>query len=158
MSGPSPDTNTPFVVNAKTRAQVLRDKVVIRLATNTAGPEIAAVLKENKVELPGADWDSVFPHWLIATVDDDVIGCCQVSIAKPVGFVEFMFVRKSAPFKLRAIALRKLGIQALSTLHLAGCAYIGGVVATSHFKFANVIKKMHFSKLYTADVYVRRIA
>lgn len=140
------------------RAQVLRDKVEIRLAVNEAGPAIAQVLKENGIVLEGADWSKVFPHWLIATVDDDVVGCCQVLVAKPVGYVEFLFVRKSVPFKLRALALRKLIIQSMATLHAAGCNYVGGVVALKNFKFANVIEKLNFVKTYQADVYVKRLA
>jgi hypothetical protein len=96
--------------------------VEIRLAVNDAGPAIAAVLKANGIELEHADWSKVFPHWLIATVDDDVIGCCQVLPAKPVGYVEFLFVMPSAPFKVRAIAIRKLIIQSMATLHFTAVA------------------------------------
>lgn len=129
----------------------------IRLAVNEAGPAIAAVLKENGIELPAADWSKVFPHWLIATAGDDVIGCCQVVVSKPVGYVEFMFVRKSVPFKLRAIAIRKLIIQSMATLHLAGCEYVGGVIGTANFKFANVLEKLNFVKTYSADMHVKRL-
>lgn len=142
----------------RSRAQAMRDKVEIRVAVNAAGPLIAAVLKDNGVELPGADWSKVFPHWLIATVDDEVIGCCQVSVSKPVGYLEFLFVRKSAPFKMRAIAIRKLIIQGIDALHANGVQYAGGVVSTRNAKFADVITKMNFVKTYQADVMVRRLA
>jgi hypothetical protein len=148
----------PISQSTRTRAQAMRDKVEIRLAVNAAGQLIAEVLKENGVELPGADWNTVFPNWLIATADDDVIGCCQVAISKPVGYLEFLFVRKSAPFKLRAIAIRKLLIQGMTTLHAAGCQYVGGVVSTKNAKFQDAIEKMHFVKTYQADVMVRRVA
>lgn len=149
---------TATVTVTRSRAQAIRDKVEIRLAVNEAGPAIAAVLKENGIVLEHADWSKVFPHWLIATVGDDVIGCCQVAVSKPVGYVEFMFVRKSAPFKFRAIAIRKLIIQSMATLHLAGCQYVGGVVATSNFKFANVLEKLNFVKTYNAEMHVKRLA
>lgn len=140
------------------RAQILRDRVEIRLAVNAAGPAIAAVLKENGIELPSADWSKVFPSWLIATVDDDVVGCCQVLVSKPVGYLEFLFVRPSAPFKIRAIAVRKLLIQGMATLTHADCQYVGGVVAQKNRKFAGVIKKLNFVKSFPADLYVKRLA
>lgn len=143
---------------ARSRAQVLRDKVEIRLAVNEAGPAIEAVLKANGIELPHADWSKVFPHWLIATVGDDVIGCCQVLPAKPVGFVEFLFVTPTTPFKLRAIAMRKLLIQSFATLHYGGCQYVGGVIATKNVKFANVVEKLRVVKTYNADMYVKRLS
>lgn len=131
--------------------------VEIRLAVNEAGPAIAEVLKENGIVLDAADWTKVFPHWLIATVDEHVIGCCQVLVSKPVGYVEFMLVRKDVPFKLKVVAIRKLIIQSMATLQAAGCSYVGGVVATKNFKFANVIEKLNFVKTYQADMYVKRL-
>lgn len=127
---------------SKSRAQVLRDKVVIRLATNSAGPAIAAVLKENGIDLPGVKWDDVMPHWLIATQDDDVIGCCQVLVAKPFGFVDFLFVRPSVKFKVRAIAIRKLMLQGIRTLEVAGCSYAGAFVSEKNRKLADVVGKI----------------
>lgn len=147
-----------MIEQPRTRAQALRDKVEIRLAVNEAGAAIEAVLAANGIKIPDADWSNVFPHWLIATVEDEVIGCVQVAISKPVGYLEFLFVLPSTPFKLRAIAIRKLLIQGFSTLHLAGCQYVGGVVEKGNGKFANVLENLRFVKTYGADVYVKRLA
>lgn len=141
----------------KSRAQAIRDKVEIRLAVNAAGPAIAAVLKENDIVLERADWSKVFPHWLIATVGDDVVGCCQVIVSKPVGYVEFLFVRPSVNFKLKAIAIRKLMVQSLATLRLADCAYVGATVSQANKKFSDVIAKIDFVKAFPADLYVKRM-
>lgn len=141
----------------RSRAQAIRDMVEIRLAVNAAGPAIEAILKANGFILPSADWSKVFPHWLIATVEDDVIGCCQVLPSKPVGYVEFLFAKPDTPFKLRAIALRKLIIQSMATLHVAGCQYVGGVVAQKNRKFAGVLEKLNFSKSFQADLFVKRL-
>lgn len=140
------------------RAQAIRDMVEIRLAVNEAGSLIEEVLRENGIEVPGADWSNVFPYWLIACVDDQVIGCCQVLRAKPVGYLEFLFVRPSAPFKLRAIAIRKLLIQGFATLYTDGCNYVGGVVATKNLKFVNVLQKLHFAKAFPAELHLKRLA
>lgn len=144
-------------VSKPTRAQIMRDKVKIRLAVNAAGPKIAEVLRENGINLPAADWTSVYPHWLIATVDDEVIGCCQVLPANPVGYVEFLFVRPSAPFKMRAIATRKLIVQSMATLQLSGCHYVGAIVAQGNRKFSDVITKLSFVETFPADVFVKRL-
>ena len=128
----------------KTRAEVYRDMVKIRLATDDAGPEIARVLKANNIEFPGADWSKVFPHWLIATVNDQVIGCIMVMTGKPVGFLEFLFVDPAVSFKLRAIAIRKLLLQGAATIRLYGAHALGGVVHVKNEKFAVVLKKIGF--------------
>lgn len=141
----------------RTRAQVLRDRVEIRLAVNEAGPQIEAILKANGIEID-ADWEKVFPHWIIACVDELVIGCCQVLHSKPVGYVEFLFVHPEVPFKLRAIALRKLLFQSFNSLYAYGAQYVGGVVAKDNKKFSDVIEKMGFVKTFPADVFVKRLA
>lgn len=141
----------------RSRAQAVRDMVEIRLAANEAGPQIDALLKANGIAIE-ADWSKVFPHWLIATVDDHVIGCCQVVHSKPVGYIEFLMVHPDVPFKLRAIALRKLLYQSMNSIYAYGAQYVGGVVSKENRKFAEVIEKMGFVKTFPADVYVKRLS
>lgn len=141
----------------RTRAQVFRDRVVIRLATNEAGVEIAKILEENKVKV-AADWSACFPHWLIACDGDDVIGCVMVLPAKPFGFVEFLLVKPSASFKLRAIAIRKLCLQALATLKVYGSSAATCTVDESNKKFGDILTtKMGFVSATKGDLMVKRL-
>jgi hypothetical protein len=118
----------------RTRAQVLRDRVKIRLALDETGKAIAAILKANGVQIPGADWGKVFPNWLIATVEDEVIGCIQVMPGKPVGWLSFMCVKPGAPFKLRAIAMRKLIEQGAGTMRIAGAKSVATITLDGKLK------------------------
>lgn len=144
------------VTHKPTRAQALRDKVDIDLAQNDEGDDIAAVLLANDVEFE-ADWSTVFPHWLVATVEGRIVGCCQILVSKPIGYIEFLFVHPETPFKLRAIALRKLLLGGISTLHRAGCQYVGGAVDTKNKKFANVLADLKFFRAGSADLLVKRL-
>lgn len=141
----------------RSKAQILRDSVEIRLAVNSAGPEIEKLLALNGIKLEGADWNNVFPHWLIACVEELVIGCVQVMPSKPVGYLEFLFVHPDTPFKFRAVAIRKLWLQGTATLYHAGCNYVGGAVATGNRKFANVLENLRCVKTYQADLWVKRL-
>lgn len=141
----------------KTRAEILRERVQIRLALDEAGPLIAEVLKENGIEIPGADWNRVFPHWLIACDGDQVIGCVQVMPAKPIGYCEFLFAKPSVSFKLRAIAIRKLILQGIATVHLGGASYCACTVDTKNQKFLGVLERMNCSKVHDGMVMVKRL-
>lgn len=141
----------------RTRAQVLRDKVVVRLATDEAGPLIAEVLRGNGVEVPGCDWSRCFPNWLIATVGDEVIGCIQVMPAKPVGWLEFLFTKKTAPYKLRVIAFKKLLEQGVGTLRLAGCSYALGTVEPGNKAFLDIAKKLGAASIGATELIARRL-
>jgi hypothetical protein len=88
---------TEEVKRGRGRAQVLRDKVQIRLAVNDAGPAIAE-------------------------------------------------------------AMRKLGIQGIVTLRMAGCQYVAGSVKISNAKFRGVMEKMGFVKVSTTDILAKRLA
>ena len=133
---------TQVVPAKRTRAVVLRDKVKLRLALDETGPLIAEILKENGIDLPGMDWSKVFPHWLIATVDDDVIGCLQVMPSKPIAYCEMLCVTEKVSFKLRAIAIRKLIQQGVATAYHGGASYLGFNIDFGNDKFTKVITKM----------------
>lgn len=141
----------------KTRAEVLRARVVIRLAVDEAGPAIGALLGENGIELPGATWAKVFPHWLIACDGDAVIGCVQVTPSKPVAWLQFLCVKPSAPFKLRAIAIRKLTAGGMATCHAAGCAYVAGMLEAQNRKFEDVLKKLNFVSVSDFRMLAKRL-
>ena len=141
----------------RTRANVLRDKVKIRLALDETGPMIAEVLKANGIELPGADWSKVFPSWLIATVDDEVIGVLQVMPAKPVSYCEMLFTKPKAPFKLRAIAARKLILQGISTAFHNGSSYVACNVDFGNEKFEGVLEKLTVVRMSERTLFVKRL-
>lgn len=147
---------SPAIATTRSRAQMLREKVDIDLAQNDEGEAIAAVLKANGVELE-ADWSKVFPHWLVASVDARVVGCCQILFSKPIGYIEFLFVHPETPFKLRAISLRKLLLGGIASLQHAGCQYVGGAVDTKNKKFSNVLTDLRFFKVGQADLLVKRV-
>ena len=142
----------------KTRAEILRERVVIRLALDETGPTISEILKANGIELPGANWSKVFPHWLIACDRDDVIGCVIVLPAKPVGYAEFLFVKPSISFKLRALAIRKLIIAAMATIQAGGAAYVGAVLDAKNDKFMGVLTKLNFVRASNNTMMVKIIA
>ena len=142
----------------KTRAQILRDRVVIRLAIDEAGPKIGALFVENGIEIPGADWSKVFPHWLIACDGDKVIGCLQVMPAKPVAWIQCLQVKPTIQFKLRAIAIRKLIAAGMSTCHAAGSAVIMATIDARDLKFEGVLTNLNFVHLVDTRLLAKQLA
>lgn len=140
----------------KTRAQVLRDKVKIRLAPDGAGVLIQKILEDNDVILEGINWsESIYPYWLLATVDEDVIGCVQVIPAKPFGIIEFLYFDPKAPFKMRAIAAQKLILQAMSNLYQGGVNYSMSFVEQVNGKFYDIIEK-YAVKVGEGSIFMKR--
>lgn len=148
---------TQAVLHKRTRAEAMREKVRVELANNEDGESIALVLKENGIVLPDVKWDCVFPHWLVAVLEGEIVGCCQVLVSKPVGYVEFLFVRPSVGFKFRAIAMRKLIVGSIATLYHGGAQYVCGIVAKRNKKFADILDGLTFTPIGEAVIHVKRL-
>ena len=118
---------------------------------------IAEILKENGIDLPGVDFSTVFPHWLIACDGDDVIGCLQVMPSKPIAYCEMLCVTEKASFKLRAIAIRKLILQGIATAYHGGASYVACNINAGNFKFENVIEKLNVKKMCDRTLYMKRL-
>lgn len=144
---------TEAVTVKKTRAQVLRDRVKIRLAPDDAGVEIGKILEEHGIT--GLSWERVFPNWLIATEGDNVIGCVQVLVGRPMGYANFLYAKKSAPFKMRAIALRKLLLGALASIQGYGGQWACANVAETRFK--DVLERLNFVQVNETAQMLKRL-
>lgn len=141
----------------KTRADHYREMVAIRLAVPEAGPLIAGILKENGIQVDEADFQTVSANWLIACVEDEVIGCVLVLPAVPFAAAEFLMVKPSASFKLRAIAIRKLMQQAMATAYACGATHIVGMVDGKNQKFYDVLTKDGFSAVSPHMAMIKRL-
>ena len=148
---------TQTVTVHKTRAQSIRESVKLRIATDADGKQIEALFKMNNVVFPLANWETVSPHWLIATVDEEIVGCLLVVTARPVGLLEFLLVKPTVKFKIRAIAMQKLALAGALTLRNYGCSYLSCVVVAENKPFFDVLKKYGFSTAAPATVMVKRL-
>ena len=117
--------------------------VVIRVARNEAGEEIKKLLASAGTPdwTLAVDWSDVFPYWLIATINDEVIGCAQVVPAKPYGYIEFLCVKPDAKSSVRIVAAKKLFVGACQQLAALGSAYAFGFVDIRNKPVKNMLKK-----------------
>ena len=140
-----------------TKAARIRESVKLRIATSEDGPGLEALFKMNNVVFPVANWSEVSAHWLVATVDGEIIGCLMVVAARPIGLLEFLLLKPTARFKLRAIAIQKLALMGATTLREYGCAYLSCIVVAENKPFFDVLKKYGFSSASPATVMVKRL-
>lgn len=140
-----------------TRAQIMRNKVQLRLAENADGEAIAEIMADNGFVMHGTDWSEISPNWLVAETDGLVIASCMILLAKPVSFVEFLYVRNSVPFKLRAIAVKKLIEQCETTIRLSGAQFIGGIVDAENANWQGVLEKIGFQQGQPVHLIAKRL-
>lgn len=127
---------------AITKPKLAWKSVVVRVARNEAGGEIVKLLSANKVatQLLYCKWDDIFPYWLIATLEDEVVGCIQTVPGKPYGYLDFLYVKPEVSNKVRAIAVKKLLLVGASQLRQLGCEYALGFVENSLKPYKQVLR------------------
>ena len=132
-----------------------KSRFTIRLAENTEGPQIAALLSKDWLSAADWDWSEVYPFWLVATADSDIpepsgdytvkagqiIGCVCTIIGKPVGFIEFLAADPDLLPHVQAKVRRLLMIQGCASLKVHGCQFGGGNVPFGAKAFKRAMKK-----------------
>lgn len=116
--------------------------VKIRVAQNERGESVRQLLLSNDVSeaMTNTRWDDIFPYWLLATVDDDPVGCIQMVAAKPYGFLEFLCVKPGVSNGVRAVTVKKLLLIACKQLRAMGSDYAMGTVPTTLKSYKTVLK------------------
>jgi len=100
----------------KKRAQIKLD-----YATAGDAEDMVRLMKDAGFDImPGLDWTDVYPFWLVAKIDERIVGCIQIVPTKPYGYLEFLSAESGLDHQIRARVLKKLAEQALAYLQLYG--------------------------------------
>ncbi len=140
-----------------TKRARLREEIKIRIATDAMGPVIAEILQENGIEFAGADWGAVSPHWLIATLDDEVIACLQVLPSKPIGYLEYFYARPSLPMKTKIIAMQEIIDHGWKTLMVYGASFCVGSVERHNKNYRTILEKYNFVNVVDTCLMAKRL-
>lgn len=115
--------------------------VVIRVARNETGDAIKGLLVDNGImALTDARWGDIFPHWLIATINDDVIGCLHVVPSKPFGYLDFLCVKQGVSKSVQAVTVKKLLLTGSGQLRELGADFAVSFVEHRLKSYRNVLK------------------
>lgn len=80
----------------------------LRLANNLEGARIAELLLQNEFTIDGLDWTEVYPHWLVAEDGESIIGCVQIILSRPVGWLELLSLEPALGRKRKARTVKAL--------------------------------------------------
>ena len=115
--------------------------VTIRVARNEIRDAIRELLADNGImALTDARWDDIFPHWLIATIDDDVIGCLHVVPSRPFGYLDFLCVKPGVSKSVQAVTVKKLLLTGCGQLRELGADFAVSFVEHRLKSYRNVLK------------------
>lgn len=135
------------------------NKVLIHIATNKNGSEIGALVASNGFQINGMeiDWSNIYPYWLGAWKDDELIGALQVLPGLPAGSLEFLSIKKTVSHQVRAIAVRNLLLTGTMTLRHHGAQVAMGTVPFDLKSYRKVLEKHGCRIAGNGNIMVKRL-
>jgi len=144
-------------MNRDERLQRALREVLVRFARDAEGMAIAQLVHTCHEGVPKADWSKVYPNWMVAEKDGEVIGCVQLCYAKPIGRLEFLSFVPGLPYRTRALAVRSLLSLASMALRHSGATAVAGTVGFEQKSFKEILKKNDCRVVVSGNVFVRAI-
>ena len=128
----------------------------IRLAQNSDGETIQALVQHAGFTIDGIDWSDVYPYWLVAENGAGVVGCIQVLPAKPIGHLEMLSTRIDNP-REQARVVKKLLIGGLASLKAGGSQIAMGVVPFELRSYKRILKNRGAVVVNRGNIMAKRL-
>lgn len=129
----------------------------IRLATNSDGDAIHRLVTDAGFAVDGIDWGVVYPYWLVAEQDAEVIGCIQVCIGIPIGRLEMLSVSRDLSHPLRAIVVKSLLLAGAATLKKAGAQMVSGMIPFEMKSYKRLLQRRGCVSIGVGNMMARRL-
>lgn len=124
-----------------TRLERALSEIKVRFARDAEGMAIAQMVHCSHEAVPNVEWAKVYPYWMVAEKNGDLIGCIQVCYSIPVGRLEFMSFVPGLPYRTRALAVKALLNLGTLTLKKTGARVVAGCVGFEDKSFKEILKR-----------------
>ena len=134
------------------------DLINIEIADDGMAPEIERLSKANHFEFEGweIDWSQVYPSWLVASIDDVVVGCVQVLPGIPLGRLEFLSVDMNLDREIRREIARKMALAGMESLKAQGGQGAAATVPYDRTGFHDLVEELGGSDINEGWIMVMR--
>lgn len=113
-----------------------------RLAENTDGEAVKALLMEAGPFDPSIPFGDIHPYWVVAEFPHmGIVGCLQTCPSRPIGRLEMMAVSKALKDSERAQVVRELFAAGMTCLHFHRCYMAAGFVPFELKSYKRWLKK-----------------
>ena len=130
----------------------------IRMALDVDGKVISQLVKENGFQqTEGIDWSHVYPYWLVAEQNGEIIGCIQVRISVPIGGLEMLSVKQDLDHTIKSLVVKSLLLGGSSTLKQAGASLAAGVVPFEMKSYKKLLKRRGCVSISVGNIMARRL-
>jgi len=128
----------------------------IFIAQNEDGPAIGELVKSNGSYFE-ADWTDIFPYWLVAKYEGEIIGCLQILPGKPVARAEMLCTKLDLDGPKRANVGWRLIQAGLNTLRISGAEHVNSIISFDNKHFKKLLKKRGWQIVNQGNLMMARI-
>lgn len=133
-------------------------EVRVRFAHDAEGSSIAQMVHCSHEAVPNVPWTKVYPSWVVAERDQELVGCVQVCYGVPIGRLEFLSFIPGLSYRTRALATKALLSLGCLSLKKSGASSVAGTVAFGHHSFKDILKRNECSIVSSGNVFLRAVA
>lgn len=141
-----------------TRLERALREVQVRFARDGEAMAIAQMVHCSHDAVPNVRWDKVYPFWMVALKDGDLIGCVQVCYSQPIGRMEFLSFVADLPYRTRALAVKALLNLGTLTLRESGAQVVAGCLGFEQKSFRDILKAEGCIVLMSGNTLAKRVA
>lgn len=129
----------------------------VRLAQNEDGDAIHRLALSTGFDLPILDWHDIYPYWLAALLDGEIVGCLQICPGKPTGFLEMFLTDPELSPQCRARVLKAVMEQGFLLLKKWGTQVIICLVPFENKALKRILKKRGFNVVQSGNFLGKRL-
>ena len=118
-----------------------KPNVTVTLASNGDAEDVQRLVLAAGFDVPEIGWGNIYPHWLVAEIGGEIVGCMEVLLGRPVGRLEYLTLDEGLKNRARVLVLRSLIIQGMVTLREYGAQLVSSMVPFEHKDWKKALKK-----------------
>jgi hypothetical protein len=145
-------------MNDSARIERALREVRARFARDSEGMAVAQMVHCSHEAVPNVTWGKIYPYWMVAEKDGEIVGCVQVCYSMPIGRLEFLSFAPNLPFRTRALAVKALLNLGTLALKNTGAQMVAGCVGFEQKSFKEILKAHGCRVLTSGNVLAREVA
>ncbi len=131
--------------------------IKIRLATNDEGPIIKSFVAAHGFEEDYLDWNHIYPFWLVAVIQNVIVGCIQLCPSRPVARIEFLHTIPELSHRERSLVVWQLILTGKETLKIEGAQMISAVIPFELKSYKRILKRRGAVTALSGNLMVWRV-
>jgi hypothetical protein len=134
-------------------------EISVRFARNGEGMAVAQMVHSSHAAVPNVAWDrGIYPYWIVAVKDGELIGCVQVCYSTPIARIEFLSFTPGLPYRTRALAVKALLSLASLAVKKTGAQVVAGCLGFDQKGFKEILKAEGCVTMMSGNILAREVA